>query len=508
MKAVELPTDIDSAHSIINQQALEIQNLQQQVDWFKNQLFGRKSEKIIRDSSSPNQLWLGGEAPAVEGVPEEITVKEHVRRQNGKQALEDNCGESGLRFDSSVPVEEKTLEADEVKGLPSEAYEFIENKITEQLCQRSGSYYVKRTIRPVVKIKACGKVTNAPAPATVLEKSYADVTLLAGILVDKVQYHLPLYRQHQRMEQAGVKIARANLTNWFHRTADLLRPIYQAVMVSVLESTTLAMDETPLKAGKGKKAHTLHKGYVWVMYGDRDELLFLYSPTRAVKAVEQQVKQFCGTLLTDGYTAYDKLCAAHKALVHAYCWAHARREFYEGLKYEPQLCQKALDYISKLYEEEAKIRDSDLADEEKLRHRVEQERPIVDTFFDWLKAEVAKNSLLPSNRFYKAANYALEREQGLRVYLADPEVQIDTNHLERGLRPIPMGRKAWLFCWTEVGAEALTTVHTLISCCKLHGVNPFEYLVDVLQRIDTHPASAVAELTPRCWAAAKKFANS
>ena len=94
------------------------------------------------------------------------------------------------------------------------------------------------------------------------------------------------------------------------------------------------------------------------------------------------------------------------------------------------------------------------------------------------------------------------------MYLADPEDPIDTNHLERGLRPIPMGRKAWLFCWTEVGAEALTTVHTLIACCKLHGVNPFEYLVDVLQRIDMHPANAVAELTPRCWAAAKKFANS
>jgi len=114
--------------------------------------------------------------------------------------------------------------------------------------------------------------------------------------------------------------------------------------------------------------------------------------------------------------------------------------------------------------------------------------------------------LLPSNKFQKAASYALKREEGLRVYLADPAVPIDTNHLEREIRPIPMGRKNWLFCWTEVGAHAVAIIQTLISCCKLHGVNPFEYFVDVLSKIDSHPANRVDELTPRNWAAAKKLA--
>ena len=99
---------------------------------------------------------------------------------------------------------------------------------------------------------------------------------------------------------------------------------------------------------------------------------------------------------------------------------------------------------------------------------------------------------------------ALKREQGLSVYLSNAGVPIDTNHLEREIRPIPLGRKNWLFCWTEVGAHAVAIAQTLIACCKLHGVNSFEYFVDVLSKVDSHPAARVHELTPREWAAARK----
>ncbi len=107
--------------------------------------------------------------------------------------------------------------------------------------------------------------------------------------------------------------------------------------------------------------------------------------------------------------------------------------------------------------------------------------------------------MIPSNPFTDAANYAIKRKKDLEVFLADPEVPMDTNHLERALRVIPMGRKAWLFCWTEVGAEKVGQIQSLISTCVLHDVDPYTYLVDVLQRIDTHPQSRVAELTPRLW---------
>lgn len=504
MIAAELPTDLFAAHTVINKLTLKNIELEQQLDWFKRQIFGERSEKVIRDLSSSRQLWLGGEPlPELEDKESAVTVQKHVRRPNTKLALQDDCGESGLRFDSSVPVEEIACPPDEIKELSPDQYEVIDTKYTERLCQRSGSYYVKRYVRPVVKIKDSGVVTNQPAPATVLERSYADVSLLAGVLVDKFQFHLPLYRQHQRMSQAGIMIARGNLTSWVLNAARLLGPIYQAVLSSVLTSQVLAMDETPLKAGLEKKGK-LHRGYVWAFYGDKDEVAFLYSPTRAMSAIESQVKEFCGTLVTDGYTVYDKLCAMYSKIVHALCWAHTRREFFEAQKYEPTRSSKALELIGQIYYEEAKIREFELTDLKKLQHRVEYERPLVDQLFDWLKAETEQNALLPSNRFLKAASYTIQREQGLRVYLSDPAVPIDTNHLERQIRPLPLGRKNWLFCWTEVGAETVATIQTLISGCKLQRVNPFDYFVDVLQQIDILPASRVAELTPRLWAAARK----
>jgi len=120
-------------------------------------------------------------------------------------------------------------------------------------------------------------------------------------------------------------------------------------------------------------------------------------------------------------------------------------------------------------------------------------------FFAWLKEELTLHALLPSNPFTKAAHYALERKAGLEVFLTDPDVPLDTNHLDRALRPIPMGRKNWLFCWTELGAERVGQIQSLISTCVLHGVDPYTYLVDVLQRIDTHPFAQVEQLTPRLW---------
>jgi hypothetical protein len=159
----------------------------------------------------------------------------------------------------------------------------------------------------------------------------------------------------------------------------------------------------------------------------------------------------------------------------------------------------ALDRIATFYKEEARIREQGLAGEAKLAHRGEYTKPLVDDFFAWLKQTVITEILLPSNPFGHAARYALEREAGLTVFLANPDVPLDTNHLEREIRPIALGRKNWLFCWTEVGARYVGIIYSVVASCRLQGVDPYVYLVDVLQRIDTHPALDVHLLTPRLW---------
>lgn len=155
--------------------------------------------------------------------------------------------------------------------------------------------------------------------------------------------------------------------------------------------------------------------------------------------------------------------------------------------------------IGQIYTVEAEIREQGLKGTQKQDVRLTQAKPLVEKFFTWVADTAADTGLLPSNPLSKALAYAHKRRAGLEVFLSDPDVPIDTNHLERGLRRIPMGRKNWLFCWTELGAKQVGIVQGLLTTCRLHNINPYDYLVDVLQRVGQHPASRVAELTPRLW---------
>lgn len=404
----------------------------------------------------------------------------------------------GVRFDPSVPVEVITLPNADVVGLSKDDYEVVGEKITYRLAQRPGAYVVLKYVRPVIKRKATATLSCPPAPPAVFEKSFADVSLLAGLLLDKFRYHLPLYRQHQRLADAGITLSRATLTQWVPRTAELLEPIYHALLSSILQSQVLAMDETPIKAGRRVKGK-LQTGYFWPLYGEQDEVAFPFAASRAHSVVREVLGTFCGVLLTDGYAAYDRFAQTVNRLVHAQCWSHTRRGFVDAERAEPTLVARALDYIGTLYEQEAFIRQQGLAEEAKLEYRAEHAKPLVDAFFGWLADTLRTQVLLPSNLFTKAAHYALDREAALRVFLDYPNVPLDTNHLEREIRALALGRKNWLFCWTEVGARSVGIVQSLIASCRLQGVDPYGYFVDVLQRIDTHPAFEVHLLTPRLW---------
>jgi transposase len=474
-----------------------ISQLEAQLKWFQNQIFGRKSERRLAGDSKYIQLTLGSlleeETPP---TPTE-TVKEYQRRIKPEKLSESGEDESVLRFSSEVPVKTITLTAEEVAELKEgEDYEVIGEKVTHRLAQRPASYVVLKYVRPVVKLKKSAEVVSHPAPVGVFDRSLADVSLVAGILVDKFQYHLPLYRQHQRLAAGGITISRQTLTNFVARAADLLAPIYYAQLSSILQSKVLAMDETPIKAGQSSKGK-LHQGYFWPLYGDKDEVAFPYGATRALTQAKEILGEFAGTLVTDGYGVYSRYTSKVNGVTHATCWAHTRRKFIEAEASDARRCQKALEYIRVLYEIEASVRESD--SEGIVRARRERSLPVVGEFFEWLGTELADLTILPSSPFSKAASYAMERKASLSVYLSDPDVPIDTNHLERALRPIPMGRKNWLFCWTEVGAEHVGKIQSLLATCRLHAINPYTYFVDVLQRVSKNKASEVSDLTPLRW---------
>ena len=481
----------------------DLTSLKQQLEWFKRQLFGTKSEKRLDiDPAVQGNLLagLGVLAPPPKDTPTETIT--YQRRQKTRDAA---VNDSGLRFDDSVPVQTIELSDPTIDCIPQDQREVIGEKISYRLAQRPGSYLILKYVRPVIKRKDTQAIMSACAPGNVLDKSSVDVSFLAGMLIDKFCYHLPLYRQHQRLAQCGIQVSRSSLTNWAGRGIDLLIPIVDAQYRHLLQSRVLAMDETPIKAARKSKGK-MRQAYFWPMYGDADEIVFHYAPSREHRHVQTLLGEFQGTLLSDGYEAYAAYARNNDQVTHAQCWSHCRRGFERAQESEPGAGGEALAIIGALYRHEQIIRDQKLHGENKRAYRTKHSEPIVQTFWRWCDAQCQRGDLLPSSPLAKALKYAMSRQVSLQVFLSDPDVPIDTNHLERGLRAIPMGKNNWLFCWTEIGAERVAAIQSLLVTCKLHGVNPYTYLVDVLQRISEHPASQVVDLTPRVWKA--KFSHA
>lgn len=496
LEGVAISADIAA---LIRSKDEQIAALQHQLEWFRRQIFGQKSERFAPEPP-PQQMYLGEVAapPEAPAVPQR-TIAAHTRRA----ALKDGAdtGEALPFFDESkVPIQTIVLMHADLEGLSPEEYEIIGEKVTYRLAQRPGSYQVLKYRRPVVKLKASAKILGLPAPEGVLEGSRADVSFLAGLLVDKFQWHLPLYRQHQRLAANGITVSRPWLTQLSQDSIALLTPIYTAQFASILESRVKAMDETPIKAGRSGHGK-MNTGYFWPVYGDRDEVCFPFHASRhhdTVRATLGLRHAPDSVLITDGYAAYERY-AKKIGLTHAQCWAHTRRGFFEALASHPTEIEQALGQIKALYAIETEIRERGLKGEAKQLHRLTHSKPKVDYFFEWVERQIASVGLTPTDPFIEALNYARKRRTGLEVFLTDPDVPMDTNHLERALRVIPMGRKSWLFCWTELGAKHVGIIQSLIVTCRLHGIDPYTYLVDVLQRVADHPAARVTELTPRLW---------
>ena len=472
--------------------------LKYELDWFKRQLFGQKSEKRLDLDDEVQLNLLAGlgvdKPPSRDEVPSE-TVS-YTRRAKVRDAA---VTQSGLRFGPEVPV--KTIEVRDpaIEAIPQAEREVIGEKVSYRLAQQPGSYVVLKYVRPVVKRRDTQAILTAPAPANVLERSAADVSFLAAMLVDKFCWHLPVYRQHQRLLDAGITLSRSTLIHWASRAIDLLAPITEAQSAHVLASPVLAMDETSLKAGREAKGK-MRTGWLWPVYGDAHEVVFHYARSRAHRHVHAFLGEYCGTLLSDGYDGYSAYAAQRPGEVtHALCWSHTRRHFERAKDSEPEAVAEALALIGAMYAHEKQIRADGITGEDKRAYRQTHTRPVVGTFWRWCREQCHRPELLPKSPLAKALNYAQERRTGLEVFLDDPAVAIDTNHLERALRPIPLGKRNWLFASSEVGAQRVGIIQSLLVTCRLHGVDAYTYLTDVLQRISVHPAHRAIELTPRMW---------
>lgn len=500
----EATSEISRIKAKNEQISAQNEELKVQLAWFKQQLFGAKSERRMLEALEPaDQLYLGEQMKL--DVPEEPPAADESatalndrcrgrgkRPSKAKPKLGAESDGSRLNFDDSVPVEEVAVRDPELEALPADAVEIIGQDVTMRLAQRS-PYVIIKNVRTVWKKKDDETIHKAELP-TVVERSIADVSFLAGLAVDKFCHHLPLYRQHQRLQQFGIHLHRSTLFRLLDRVAEMCELIYNAQLSSILKSKVITMDESPTPAGRANGK--MKKGYYWALFGDNNEVVFIYSPTRSRAVIDKFLENFRGILQSDGYRAYESFCKV-TGVCWAGCWAHTRRKFIEAERLEPKKVKKILGELQLLYEIEERGRGKPKL-LKGLRER--ESRVIVDRLFGYLKEEHDSSALLPSNKFIKALAYAIKHEGPLRVFLENPDVPIDTNHIERAIRYPVMGRKNWMFHWTENGARNGGMLYSLLQTCYLQGIDPRTYLIDVLQRMDFHPGRQIAQLTPLNWA--------
>lgn len=461
------------------EQSAQIEALTHAVQELTRQVYGQKSERRQKSSDEP-----------VDSKP----PKQNNRGKAPTQRKPTHANATGLRFDESTPKIIIKVPVPEGEDLEVIGYERV-----HRIAQRPAAVVILEYEIPVVKNKQTGQLVPVWQPNQLFEGSYADVSFIAGLLIDKCLYHLPLYRQHQRLLHAGVDVARSSLTNWFSRAADLLKPLYDALQDSILLSDRLQMDETPIKASRKIKGK-MHTGYYWPMLGDQQEIVFVYANTRAKSHIENTfANNFKGILLTDGYGAYQAYCQGREDVNAANCIVHWRRLFEKIQNAFPDETTVVLDAIGKLYTNEKTIEQLKLASQKKLDYRATYSKLIIDELFVWCHQQLINPKLTPQSKLRKAIQYGTKRETALKVFLEDPDLPLDTNDIERQIRTVAVGKKNWMFAWTEAGAEQLGIIYSLIASCRLQGIDPYTYLVDVLLRVGQHSARQIEQLLPRTW---------
>lgn len=486
---MQLPSTLESSHKEILKLQREVLYLTEQLRLTRARIFGKSSERRADESSSAQVLLFENGEIKESGKAQKERIE--YEREKPRKRVEGKLPE-GTRFPEYLPREETIID-DGGEG------KVISERITERLAVKGSPFYVKRFV--IRKRTQGSSSAHTPhVPQEVLERTSVDVSFLVYVTVAKYVWHLPLYRQEQILKAQGISISRDTLIRYVISISCLLKPIYQELGAELFEGAHLFGDETPVLVGKGEKGRKQYgQSYFWTFLGDAG-CAFFYAPTRAFKEVEPLLKSYSGTLQSDGYRVYEMLSAKYPEILLVGCWAHARRKFIDAEKGGDVLeAKEALRYIRALYRVESRIRKRELEPPEILKLRQRFSKRILAIFELWLKRKASDPRLLPKGLFGTAISYTLKRWDALLRYCGDPKLAIDSNAVEREIRPVALGKKNWMFCASEVGAEASAILYSLIASCRLAGIDPTAYLADVLERISSHPASKVAELIPVNW---------
>lgn len=495
-----LPSDTALLHRLVRDMAVavesrdgEFERLQAIIKQFQRARFGRRSERLDAD-----QFALG-----LENLDTDIA---HVEASRPAAKDTDKGKPRRKPLPEHLPREEVLLDIDsELCAACGGALHAIGESVSEMLDWVPAQLRVVRIRRPKYGYRTCRQMRQAAAPERPIAGGLATPALLAQVLVSKYCDHNPLYRQAQMLARHGVEIDRSTLAGWVGGACWWLDALHERLCRSIFASNHLFADDTPvpvLDPGRGRTK----TGRLWVYTRDQrawggpepPAAVYIFAPDRKAERPVSHLGDFRGILHVDGYAGFEKL-TGNGDVVLAACWAHTRRKFYEVAEATGSpIAAEALRRIGELYAVEAEARGRSAA--HRLAARRSFSKPIIGGLRAWLERQLAR---VPGrSTLAEAIRYALSRWEGLTRFLNDGRIELDTNSVERAIRPVALGRKNHLFAGSDGGGRRWATVCSLIETAKMNGVEPYAYLKDVLQRmVDGHIVNRLDELLPWAWKA-------
>jgi transposase len=443
--------------------------------------FGARSEKMppvadaIRDPARAEAERIASQQKRRENAEKkrQLLTRKIVHEVRGDQKTCPKCG--GHDF---APLGE---------GKTTELYELIPARVERQV-------HVQQKVRC-----RCGEIIiTADGPAKVFDKARFGPMFMAQVAVSKCADSLPLYRQAKAYRRAGVEVNDSTLGDLLHRTAELVDPLYERLLHLIAEKKIVLADETTQRVqAKGKTRTAWLWSFIARDEAERELIAYVFSRSRSGETPVRVLEGTIGKLLVDGYDGYNKVTLPG-GRERAGCWAHARRKFFDAQSTAPAVAKHAMDLVLELYKIERAALDADLlGTREHLAMRQMRSRAVIDEFKAWLDAERGRHP--PRSPIGAAIGYALGQWDELTLFLTDPHLPIDNNASERALRVSALGRKNFLFVGSDEAGENLAGLYSLVATCEANGVNPVDYLADVLLRAQSHPASRIDDLLPHRW---------
>lgn len=482
--------EYDAQQAQLTELKLQNQWLLEQLGLARKRQFGPSSEHL-QEELMDQLSFMANEAEAYAygtkgATAKQVEVKAHARKRQSGNVLE--IVPEGT---PTEVVEHRLTEEERTCTVCGATMDEIGKEVRRSLQMEPARFWIREDVYYTYACKQCeqetgeGNLLKAPKQPVFYPGSFASPEAVAQIMVQKFVMHAPLYRQEQEFQRKGLKLSRQTMANWMIYTSDTwLRPIYDALHRRLCREKVLHGDETTLQVLKEPGRTSTSKSYMWLYRtsgcAETPIVLYEYQPSRKAEHAERFLAGFSGWLHADGYQGYHRL-PGHIRVVG--CWAHARRKFDEALQTVPKerrkdsLAAVGECYCTRLFQMEQEL--AALTPEERYRKRLELERPVLDALLVWANETAGKTA--PKSALGRALHYLLDQWPYLVRYLEDGRLELSNNRAERSIKPFVMGRKNWLFANTPAGAQSSAVIYSLIETAKENGLDPYRYLVWVLQ---------------------------